>query len=105
MKQSCPVPRAFRLSAFYTLEGVVARMDAMQQELKAFKDPALARGLIESIQALAPESATLMEVCGTHIHPGEGVGIGSDDTLFALVDGRVHFERMGRDRKRCTVKQ
>ena len=32
-------------------------------------------------------------------------GIGSDDTLFALVDGRVHFERMGRDRKRCTVKQ
>ena len=66
MKQSCPVPRAFRLSVFYTLEGVVARMDAMQQELKAFKDPALARGLIESIQALAPESATLMEVCGTH---------------------------------------
>ncbi|MEC4185323.1 hydrogenase formation protein HypD [Adlercreutzia sp. R21] len=41
-------------------------MDAMQQELKAFKDPALARGLIDSIQALAPESATLMEVCGTH---------------------------------------
>ena len=29
---------------------------------------------------------------GTHIHPGEGVGIGSDDTLYALVDGRVHFE-------------
>ena len=26
---------------------------------------------------------------GTHIHPGEGVGIGSDDTLYALVDGRV----------------
>lgn len=41
-------------------------MDAMQQELKAFKDPRLARGLIESIQALAPKSATLMEVCGTH---------------------------------------
>ena len=41
-------------------------MDHMQEELKAFKDPALARGLIESIQALAPESATLMEVCGTH---------------------------------------
>ncbi|MEC4175267.1 hydrogenase formation protein HypD [Adlercreutzia sp. R7] len=41
-------------------------MDAMQQELRAFKDPTLARGLIESIQALAPESATLMEVCGTH---------------------------------------
>ena len=42
---------------------------------------------------------------GTHIMPGENVGKGSDDTLFALVDGRVHFERVGRDRKRCTVKQ
>ena len=31
-----------------------------------FKDPKLARGLIDSIQALAPEHATLMEVCGTH---------------------------------------
>ena len=42
---------------------------------------------------------------GTHIMPGENVGKGSDDTLFALVDGTVRFERVGRDRKRCTVKQ
>ena len=34
---------------------------------------------------------------GTHIHPGEGVGKGSDDTLFALRDGKVKFERMGKD--------
>ena len=40
---------------------------------------------------------------GTHIHPGTGVGIGSDDTLFALTDGIVRFERMGKDRKRCCV--
>ena len=40
---------------------------------------------------------------GTHFHPGENVGIGSDDTLFALVDGRVSFERMGRDRKKVSV--
>jgi len=40
---------------------------------------------------------------GTHIHPGAGVGIGSDDTLFALVDGKVRFERMGKDRKRACV--
>jgi large subunit ribosomal protein L27 len=40
---------------------------------------------------------------GTKIHPGSGVGIGSDDTLFALVDGRVKFERMGKDRKRVCV--
>ena len=40
---------------------------------------------------------------GTHIHPGENVGIGSDGTLFALVDGRVKFERVGRDRKKVSV--
>ena len=40
---------------------------------------------------------------GTHIHAGEGVGKGSDDTLFALVNGTVRFERLGRDRKKVSV--
>ncbi len=40
---------------------------------------------------------------GTHIHPGANVGRGSDDTLFALVEGKVAFERMGRDRKKVSV--
>ncbi len=40
---------------------------------------------------------------GTHIHPGNNVGKGSDDTLFALVDGKVKFERMGKDRKKVSV--
>ena len=40
---------------------------------------------------------------GTSIHPGENVGRGKDDTLFALVDGRVKFERMGRDKKKVSV--
>ena len=40
---------------------------------------------------------------GTHIHPGLNVGIGSDDTLFALVDGVVRFERVGRDKKQVSV--
>ena len=40
---------------------------------------------------------------GTHIHPGEGVGKGSDDTLFAMTNGRVKFERVGRDRKQVSV--
>ena len=35
---------------------------------------------------------------GTHIHPGNNVGIGKDDTLFALVDGTVKFERMGKEK-------
>ena len=40
---------------------------------------------------------------GTHIHPGNNVGKGSDDTLFALIDGTVRFERMGKDRKKVSV--
>ena len=40
---------------------------------------------------------------GTHIHPGTNVGTGSDDTLFALIDGTVRFERKGKDRKQCCV--
>ena len=40
---------------------------------------------------------------GTKIHPGQNVGIGSDDTLFALTDGVVRFERLGRDKKQVSV--
>ena len=40
---------------------------------------------------------------GTKIHPGTNVGIGSDDTLFAKVDGVVRFERLGKDRKKVSV--
>ena len=40
---------------------------------------------------------------GTKIHPGNNVGIGGDDTLFALVDGVVKFERKGRDKKQVSV--
>lgn len=40
---------------------------------------------------------------GTKIHPGTNVGIGGDDTLFALADGKVKFERVGKDRKKVSV--
>ena len=40
---------------------------------------------------------------GTHIRPGENVGKGSDDTLFALSDGVVRFERLGADKKKVSV--
>ena len=40
---------------------------------------------------------------GTNVHPGTNVGKGSDDTLFALVDGKVKFERKGRDKKQVSV--
>lgn len=40
---------------------------------------------------------------GTKIHPGTNVGIGSDDTLFALVDGVVKFDHLTKDKKRVNV--
>ena len=40
---------------------------------------------------------------GTKFHPGVNVGKGKDDTLFALVDGRVKFHRKGKDKKQVSV--
>ena len=40
---------------------------------------------------------------GTAIHPGNNVGIGKDDTLFALIDGKVKFERKNKDKKQVSV--
>lgn len=45
----------------------------------------------------------LVKQRGTKIHPGTNVGRGSDDTLFALANGTVRFERPGRDRKQVSV--
>jgi large subunit ribosomal protein L27 len=40
---------------------------------------------------------------GTHVHPGPNVGVGRDWTLFALVDGIVQYERLGKDRRRVRI--
>ncbi|MDR0899857.1 MAG: 50S ribosomal protein L27 [Lactobacillaceae bacterium] len=40
---------------------------------------------------------------GTHIYPGANVGRGNDDTLFALTDGVVRFERKGKDKRQASV--
>ncbi|MBP7585397.1 MAG: 50S ribosomal protein L27 [Spirochaetes bacterium] len=40
---------------------------------------------------------------GTKIHPGENVGRGRDDTLFAKIDGIVKYERLGKDRKQVSI--
>ncbi len=52
---------------------------------------------------LALAGNILVRQRGTKIHPGTNVGIGSDDTLFSLIEGRVKYERMGRDRKKVSV--
>jgi large subunit ribosomal protein L27 len=42
---------------------------------------------------------------GSKIAPGEGVGLGRDHTLFALVEGQVRYARVGKDRRRVSVEQ
>lgn len=52
---------------------------------------------------LVAAGSILVRQRGTRIHPGRNVGKGSDDTLFALVDGFVNFERKGRDKKEVSI--
>ncbi|MEW6276224.1 MAG: 50S ribosomal protein L27 [Bacillota bacterium] len=52
---------------------------------------------------LVTAGSILVRQRGTKIHPGRNVGRGGDDTLFALIDGVVHFQRKGRDKKQVHV--
>lgn len=45
----------------------------------------------------------IVRQCGTKFHPGDGVGMGRDFTLFALTEGKVEFRRFGKDRKKVFV--
>jgi len=45
----------------------------------------------------------LVRQLGTRIHPGKNVGMGRDFTLFALIDGIVRYERVGKDRKQVHI--
>ncbi|HKF75428.1 MAG TPA: 50S ribosomal protein L27 [Candidatus Dormibacteraeota bacterium] len=47
--------------------------------------------------------AIIVRQRGTHIKAGTGVGVGGDHSLFALVDGQVVYERVGKDRRRVSV--
>lgn len=53
-------------------------------------------------ESIRPGGIIVRQV-GSNIHAGRNVGTGRDFTLFALVEGRVKFERLGRDRKRVSV--
>ena len=60
-------------------------------------------GLIRADGQIVPAGNILVRQRGTKIHPGTNVGIGSDDTLYAKVTGKVKFERLGRDKKKVSV--
>ena len=52
---------------------------------------------------LVTAGSILVRQRGTTIHPGNNVGCGKDYTVFALVEGKVKFERLGKDRKKVSV--
>lgn len=52
---------------------------------------------------LVTAGSILVRQRGTKFHPGTNVGIGTDDTLFAMIEGKVKFERKGRDKKQVSV--
>ena len=52
---------------------------------------------------IVPAGNILVRQRGTKIHPGTNVSIGSDDTLYARVTGKVKFERLGKDKKKVSV--
>lgn len=52
---------------------------------------------------LVSAGSILVRQRGTKFHPGINVGMGSDDTLFALIDGVVKFERVGKTKQRVSV--
>jgi large subunit ribosomal protein L27 len=52
---------------------------------------------------LVTAGCILVRQRGTKIHPGKNVNKGKDDTLFALIDGKVKFHRLGKDRKQVSI--
>jgi len=65
------------------------------------------RGQRRGVKLFAGQNARagsiLVRQLGTKIHPGKNVGMGRDYTLFALIDGVVRYDRMGKDRRRVSV--
>ena len=65
------------------------------------------QGQRRGVKMYAGESARagniLIRQRGTQVHPGQNVGMGRDYTLFALIDGTVHYERYGKDRRRVRI--
>lgn len=52
---------------------------------------------------LVKAGCIIIRQIGTRVHPGSNVGIGKDFTLFALVEGHVKFERLGKERKKVSI--
>ncbi|MCL6598472.1 MAG: 50S ribosomal protein L27 [Alicyclobacillus macrosporangiidus] len=86
----------FDLQRFAHKKGVSSTRNGRDSESKRL-------GVKRGDGQLVTAGSILVRQRGTKIHPGKNVGLGKDDTLFALIEGRVKFERFGRNRKRVSV--
>ena len=86
----------FDLQLFAHKKGVSSTRNGRDSESKRL-------GVKEQEGTQVTAGSILVRQRGTHFHPGENVGRGNDDTLFAKIDGKVKFERLGRYRRKISV--
>ncbi|MCF8563562.1 50S ribosomal protein L27 [Alicyclobacillus tolerans] len=86
----------FDLQRFAHKKGVSSTRNGRDSESKRL-------GVKRADGQVVTAGSILVRQRGTRIHPGQNVGIGKDDTLFAKVEGRVKFERFGHDKKRVSI--
>ncbi|MGE4320121.1 MAG: 50S ribosomal protein L27 [Acholeplasmataceae bacterium] len=85
-----------QLQLFASKKGVGSTRNGRDSESKRL-------GLKLSDGQFAKAGAIIYRQRGTKVHPGNNVGRGGDDTLFAKVAGTVKYERLGRNRKQVSV--
>ncbi len=86
----------FDLQLFAHKKGVGSTRNGRDSEAKRL-------GVKRQAGEVVTAGSILVRQRGTHFHPGANVGIGKDDTLFALTPGRVSFERKGRYNRKIRV--
>lgn len=86
----------FNLQFFASKKGVGSSRNGRDSASKRL-------GVKRSDGQLVTGGSILVRQRGTKVHPGNNVGIGGDDTLFAKIDGVVKYERLGKDRKQVSV--
>jgi len=86
----------FNLQFFASKKGVGSSRNGRDSASKRL-------GVKRSDGQIVSGGSILVRQRGTKVHPGNNVGIGGDDTLFAKIDGVVKFERKGKDKKQVSV--
>lgn len=86
----------FNLQQFASKKGVGSSKNGRDSASKRL-------GVKRADGQLVSAGSILVRQRGTKVHPGNNVGKGGDDTLFAKVTGVVKFERKGRDKKQVSV--